>query len=69
MKDDKYNGWTNYATWRVQLELISDYVNGMFEAQAIEQYANYLSAVAGSLFGDNNLIKAKTFKEWLATEV
>lgn len=33
-QDDKYNGWTNYATWRIQLELISDYVNGMFDADA-----------------------------------
>lgn len=22
MEDDKYNGWTNYATWRVNLEMI-----------------------------------------------
>lgn len=22
MNDTKYNGWTNYATWRVNLELI-----------------------------------------------
>jgi hypothetical protein len=22
MADDKYNGWTNYATWRVNLEMI-----------------------------------------------
>ena len=21
MKDQKYNGWTNYATWRVNLEI------------------------------------------------
>lgn len=26
MKNETYNGWTNYATWRVNLELIdSDY--------------------------------------------
>lgn len=33
MKDDEkgYNGWTNYATWRVQLELVSDEVNNMLE--------------------------------------
>ena len=24
MEDTKHNGWTNYATWRVNLELISD---------------------------------------------
>ena len=22
MNDTKYNGWTNYATWRVNLEMI-----------------------------------------------
>ena len=24
MNDNKYNGWTNYATWRVNLEILSD---------------------------------------------
>jgi len=24
MSDTKYNGWTNYATWRVNLEIFSD---------------------------------------------
>lgn len=23
MKDEKHNGWTNYATWRVNLELFN----------------------------------------------
>jgi len=32
-EDNKYNGWTNYATWRVQLELVDDYVQGMFEGE------------------------------------
>jgi hypothetical protein len=26
---DTYNGWTNYATWRVHLELISDYADSL----------------------------------------
>jgi hypothetical protein len=31
MSDTKYNGWTNYATWRINLEIF-DYVNvGDFE--------------------------------------
>lgn len=30
-EDTKYNGWTNYATWRIQLELIEDYVRTMAE--------------------------------------
>jgi hypothetical protein len=24
MEDTKYNGWTNYATWRINLEILSD---------------------------------------------
>ena len=24
MEDTKHNGWTNYATWRINLELVSD---------------------------------------------
>jgi len=24
MKDQKYNGWTNYATWRVSLEMFDE---------------------------------------------
>jgi hypothetical protein len=23
--DNKYNGWTNYATWRINLELLNGY--------------------------------------------
>lgn len=25
MQNEKYNGWTNYATWRVSLEMFSDW--------------------------------------------
>lgn len=25
----KHNGWTNYATWRVHLELLQDYIDGL----------------------------------------
>lgn len=34
MSDNTYNGWTNYATWRVNLEIIDldyDYFNEMLE--------------------------------------
>ena len=24
MNNEKYNGWTNYATWRVNLEIVED---------------------------------------------
>ena len=25
MKNETYNGWTNYATWRINLEIFDDY--------------------------------------------
>lgn len=37
--DNKYNGWTNYATWRVQLELVDDYVQSLLEDWA--EYEDY----------------------------
>ncbi len=32
-EDKKYNGWRNYATWRVQLEIVDDYFQGMLEGE------------------------------------
>lgn len=42
-KDNKkYNGWANYATWRVQLELVSDHVNSLLEDGETEVSAEQL---------------------------
>jgi predicted RNA-binding protein Jag len=30
-EDTKYNGWTNYATWRVNLELADEYLSMQIE--------------------------------------
>jgi hypothetical protein len=42
--DTKYNGWTNYATWRVHLEIFSDLDDEFFEdgvsAEWCEDYVN-----------------------------
>ena len=42
--DTKYNGWTNYATWRVYLEIFSDLDDEFFEdgvsAELCEDYVN-----------------------------
>ena len=48
MKDTTYNGWTNYATWRVNLEMIdgldpSDFGTGLDSydlGQALKDYAD-----------------------------
>jgi len=43
MKYEEYNGWTNYATWRVNLELFSDmdykdYFDKFPDTEALEDY-------------------------------
>ena len=45
MSDKKYNGWSNYATWRINLEIFSDidfveedFFDGKCEAQWVEDY-------------------------------
>ena len=39
MSDTKYNGWTNYATWRVNLEFFDDGAGEYYQdAQACRDY-------------------------------
>lgn len=36
MSDKQYNGWTNYETWRVNLEIFDDYFASLDEAELID---------------------------------
>ena len=38
MTDTKYNGWTNYATWRVNLEVFDGGDWGRYGADDLKQY-------------------------------
>ena len=43
MKEERYNGWANYATWRVNLEIIDgdyDYFNERLEEMEGEDEAD-----------------------------
>ena len=40
MKEEKYNGWTNYATWRVNLEIFDDLPFG-FEKVTLRECIDY----------------------------
>ena len=44
MQDTKYNGWRNYATWRIQLEIVDDYVQSTVydDAQEAERWSKEL---------------------------
>jgi hypothetical protein len=63
MSDTKYNGWTNYATWRVNLEMFdganwNDYYIGSFPepydlGRALKEHAQDLIYEAGG--GDGNI--------------
>ena len=39
--DKKYNGWANYATWRIQLEIIEDYVRVLAEDISAGHYDDF----------------------------
>jgi hypothetical protein len=38
MNDTKYNGWTNYATWRVNLEMIDGLDPSDFGFEGLDPY-------------------------------
>lgn len=40
MKNTSYNGWTNYATWRVNLEIFDD-IDAVYWAEDIEELSTY----------------------------
>jgi hypothetical protein len=52
---ERHNGWTNYATWRVNLEIIDGYdwyENEHVDADYIKELVE--DAVFGSLIGNGN---------------
>ena len=55
----KYNGWTNYATWRVQLEIIDGY--DWYEHEHVD--ADYIKElVEDAVFGDGPEINKDLLK-------
>jgi hypothetical protein len=36
MEDSRYNGWANYATWRINLELCDDITSSLIGEQTFE---------------------------------
>lgn len=64
--NEKYNGWTNYATWRVNLEVLDGYCDNLAadgaEYNSIADLAEYLQEYAESVIfctgtsEDNSLV-------------
>lgn len=38
-QDTTYNGWTNYATWRVRLEIFDGWDDDPMDAETCQDYA------------------------------
>ena len=57
MKKENYNGWTNYATWRVNLELFADYeieeeITGEYIEETADSFIFETSTVDTSIMED-----------------
>lgn len=50
MKDNKYNGWANYATWRINLEMFDGYevTEHFTERPELDELADHLKETAES---------------------
>ena len=48
--DTRYNGWTNYPTWRVNLEIFDgwDDIAGDITPESLEEIANEILDMGGS---------------------
>ena len=49
MKNETYNGWTNYATWRINLEIFDGY-----DTEGVEVNGEYLEEIATEIIGLND---------------
>ena len=36
-KDNTYNGWTNFETWKINLEVLDDYPSYLIESERIKE--------------------------------
>lgn len=43
MKNTEYNGWTNYATWRVNLEIFDGWNSGKVDADFVKDFAETIT--------------------------
>ena len=60
MSDKRHNGWTNYATWRVNLEIIDGY--DWYECEHVD--ADYVKElVEDAVFGDGPELKKDLLKD------
>jgi len=64
MSDNKYNGWSNYATWRINLEILGDM--DWYETEHVD--VDYLQELVENIvFGEyraNNTITSRLAEDY-----
>ena len=51
----KYNGWTNYATWRINLEMLDGFeADSNMPVDDVSDMANYLENYCGELVEESS---------------
>ena len=53
--NNDYNGWTNYATWRINLEMLDGFeADSNMPVEDISDMANYLQDYCGTLVEESS---------------
>ena len=70
--EQKYNGWSNYATWRVNLEALDDYVSSLVgdgpQWSSVEECAGVLEEIVTELI-DEQCYGNPTINGWASAFV
>ena len=67
MKTEKYNGWTNYATWRVNLEICDCLCSDMDNEKVTAEYCKeYAESVIFSEFADTQCLACDYARSFIA---
>lgn len=54
MTDKTYNGWTNYATWRINLEMWDGFKVEHFEFADVDSIANYFKESSEEIINESS---------------
>jgi hypothetical protein len=55
MENTKYNGWTNYATWRINLEMIdADYYRELEDVEDVYELSNIIKESCEEFIDDGS---------------
>jgi hypothetical protein len=67
MSEQTYNGWTNYATWRVRLEMFDGFEPddaGFTEKPDVHTFAAYLRDLVAEHIHESELCKSPLVAGW-----